>query len=149
MIGCMGFVVVLMFMSSAINRSWMSDDAYITLRVVDNWINGYGLRWNVNERVQAFTHPLWLLLISMFYFFTKEAYLTTLIISLLISCITIVLIWLGLGTGKMRTVVALLLLWSSSAFVDYNSSGLENPLSHLLLLLFLLFFCMKEEKDNF
>jgi len=30
---------------------WLCDDSYITLRTVWNWTNGYGLRWNVGERV--------------------------------------------------------------------------------------------------
>jgi hypothetical protein len=42
----------------------MSDDAYITLRTVDNWVNGRGLVWNTAERVQTYTHPLWMLLLS-------------------------------------------------------------------------------------
>ena len=43
-----------------VNTAWLSEDIYITLRVVDNFVNGYGLTWNVAERVQAYTHPLWL-----------------------------------------------------------------------------------------
>ena len=35
--------------------AWLSDDAYITLRVVDNAVNGLGLTWNPAERVQAYT----------------------------------------------------------------------------------------------
>jgi arabinofuranosyltransferase len=56
-------VVVLVFFV-ILNRTWMSDDAYITLRTVDNFINGYGLTWNVNERVEVYTHPLWMLSLS-------------------------------------------------------------------------------------
>ena len=42
--------------------AWLSEDSYITFRVADNFLEGYGLRWNVAERVQAYTHPLWLML---------------------------------------------------------------------------------------
>jgi arabinofuranosyltransferase len=48
-------------------RAWLCDDAYITFRTVDNFIHGYGLTWNVAERVQAYTHPLWMLLLSGVY----------------------------------------------------------------------------------
>ncbi len=38
-------------------------DAYVTFRVVDNFVHGYGLRWNVGEPVcGVYTHPLWMLL---------------------------------------------------------------------------------------
>jgi arabinofuranosyltransferase len=61
-----------------IRTAWMSDDAYITMRTVDNFVNGFGLRWNVVERVQAFTHPAWLMLITPFYAVTREAFLPVL-----------------------------------------------------------------------
>jgi arabinofuranosyltransferase len=53
--------------------AWICDDAYITMRTADNFVNGYGLTWNVSERVQAYTHPLWLFLISGIYFPTRDA----------------------------------------------------------------------------
>lgn len=34
-------------------RAWVCDDAYISFRVVDNALHGYGLRWNVDERLRA------------------------------------------------------------------------------------------------
>jgi hypothetical protein len=43
-------------------RAWVSDDAYLTFRTIENFLNGYGLRWNALERVQTYTHPLWMLL---------------------------------------------------------------------------------------
>src|SRR5258708_3012383 len=61
--------------------SWLSDDAYITFRTVDNFIHGYGLTWNVDERVQVYTHPLWMLLISAVSFCTHELYYSVLVLS--------------------------------------------------------------------
>src|SRR5262245_46151551 len=68
-----------------VSAAWLSDDSYITLRVIDNFWNGYGLRWNVIERVQVFTHPLWLLVLGALYGLTREAYWTTLVLSLVLS----------------------------------------------------------------
>ncbi len=56
-----------------IRAAWLCDDAYITLRTVDNVVNGFGLRWNAIERVQTFTHPAWMLLLTPFYAITREA----------------------------------------------------------------------------
>ncbi len=47
-------------------RAWVCDDAYISFRTLENLLDGYGLRWNVDERVQVYTHPLWLLLVAPF-----------------------------------------------------------------------------------
>ncbi|NSW51799.1 MAG: hypothetical protein HPY85_04795 [Anaerolineae bacterium] len=128
---------VIVFVAIVLNRAWMCDDAYITLRVVDHWVSGYGLRWNIAERVQVFTHPLWMLLISILYVFTREAYLTVLLLSLLISCATVLVIISAFGTKPWAVALGILLLGYSSAFVDYSTSGLENPLSHLLMAIFL------------
>lgn len=119
-----------------LRTAWLCDDAYITLRTVDNLVNGYGLTWNVGERVQAYTHPLWLFLIAAPYYFTREHFLTTVAVSVIVSVLaTAVLagrVARTLGTG----LLAVTLLTFSQAFVDYSSSGLENPLTHLLLALY-------------
>ena len=47
-----------------IRTAWLDDDAYITFRTIDNFLNGYGLRWNTINRVQAYTHPLWMMVIT-------------------------------------------------------------------------------------
>src|SRR5437763_7435248 len=41
-----------------IRTAWIADDAAIELRVVENFVAGLGLRWNIAERVQAYTDPL-------------------------------------------------------------------------------------------
>src|SRR5436190_12749562 len=77
--------LVIIYILILYRTAWLSDDSYITLRSVDNFVNGLGPVWNPAERVQVFTHPLWYLLLSAVYFFTHEAFFTTLGISLLIS----------------------------------------------------------------
>ena len=42
-------------------QTTLTIDALITFRVIDNFVHGYGLRWNIAERVQAYTNPLWML----------------------------------------------------------------------------------------
>jgi arabinofuranosyltransferase len=132
-----------------LNRAWMSDDAYITLRTVDNFINGYGLTWNVNERVEVYTHPLWMLLLSFFYFFTNEAYLTTIFISLTLTLFT--LIYLQSKIKPLHHfILVFLTLGLSNAFVDFSTSGLENILNYVLFTLFFFqFFDKKEPKENY
>ncbi len=68
-----------------VKNAWIGDDAYITFRTVDNFVNGYGLTWNVAERVQSFTNPLWVLLVSAFYAVTGEAYYTSIFLSLILD----------------------------------------------------------------
>jgi len=118
--------------------AWLSDDAGITLRVVLNFINGLGPNFNVDERVQVYTHPLWFLLLSAAVASSGELYYTSLGISLACTLLAVysLLRWSLPAPSQRLLLIAILL--SSRAFVDYASSGLENPLSYLLLVLFLL-----------
>jgi hypothetical protein len=46
------------------------DDAMISMRYAKNLAHGAGLVWNPNgERVEGFTNPLWVLLMSFFHLF--------------------------------------------------------------------------------
>ena len=129
-------VLLAIFAAVLVRTAWMSDDAYITLRTVDNFVHGYGLTWNVAERVQAYTHPLWMLVLSAFYLITRDAYFTTLLVSAAISLATIGLVVTRVRASWPGCLLAVLGLTLSKAFTDYSTSGLENPLTHLLLVLF-------------
>jgi arabinofuranosyltransferase len=45
-------------------RRWTSDDGFINFRVVSNLLAGHGPVFNLGERVEAFTSPLWIALLS-------------------------------------------------------------------------------------
>ena len=118
-------------------NAWLCDDAYITYRTVDNFVHGHGLRWNVDERVQVFTHPLWMALNALVYAVTREPYYTFIAIALATSLAALALLVRGLARSTSAAFAAVAILSSSKAYVDYSTSGLENPLTHLLLVLFL------------
>lgn len=108
-------------------NSWVGDDAYITFRVVDNFVNGYGLRWNLAERVQAYTNPLWLFVLTPFYAVTREIFYTSLAVSLALCLVALAIARRAFPTAD-RWLLLVALLFSSKAFIDYTSSGLEYPL---------------------
>lgn len=116
-------------------RAWVTEDAYITFRCVDNFVNGYGLRWNVDERVQAFTHPLWALLHIPFYAVTREVFFTTLVISLGLTLAAVALALRRCAEPWLVPMLAVPLV-CSKAFVDFATSGLETPATFTLLALF-------------
>jgi len=129
-------ILLAIFAGVLVRTAWMSDDAYITLRTVDNLVHGYGLTWNVAERVQAYTHPLWMLVLSAAYFVTRDAYFTTLLLSAAISLTVVGLVITRVRASWQGCLLAMAGLTLSKAFTDYSTSGLENPLTHLLLVLF-------------
>lgn len=77
-------------------------------------------------------------LLSAIYYFTREAFLTPLILSFVISASAIfVALWYVASSPLLAFMGGIILLFSRS-FIDFSSSGLENPLTHLLLAFFVL-----------
>lgn len=62
--------------------AWQCDDAWITFRTARNAWQGQGLTWNPGERVQAFTHPLWLLLAILAHAVSGEFFYSMSLVSL-------------------------------------------------------------------
>ncbi len=116
-----------------LGTAWIGDDAFITLRVIDNFVNGYGLRYNVIERVQVFTHPLWLLLLTPFYALTREPMVTTMLVSVALSLCALWLLAARIARDVEYGCLLVLAAVASRAICSFSTSGLENPLTFLLL----------------
>jgi arabinofuranosyltransferase len=142
-------ILVLLFVITLVRTAWVNDDAYITLRTVDNFVNGSGLTWNPGERVQAYTHPLWMFMLSGLYALTHEAYFTTLALSFVLSLAAVILVSQAFTDDFFSGCIGLVVLCLSPAFVEYATSGLENPLTYFLLTLFLVqYFKLPERPTN-
>ncbi len=131
-----------------LRNAWLSDDAYITFRVVDNFVHGHGLRWNVDQRVQVFTHPLWFFLLSALYFVTREIHFTAMFLSCALSLGVAALLFFRAAKSPYSVALTAAALTASKAFMDFSTSGLENPLSHLLLVLFLIVYLGNGTSDR-
>lgn len=129
-------VGLLLLLIALLRTAWVCDDAYITFRTVDNIVNGYGAVWNVAERVQAYTHPLWLAMVTIPYVITREPYYTSLALSIGLTLVTAVLLAKRAATSPWALLVCFAGLLSSKAFIDFSTSGLENALTHALLAVF-------------
>ncbi len=132
-----GYIAFAAYVLFVLHSAWVSEDAYITLRVLDNFFHGYGLRWNISERVQVYTHPLWMLLHIPLNVIFSNLFLSNVILS--VVCMGGA-VYLTLATVKKPLLVTLCCLYlpllASKALRDYSTSGLENPLSDLLFAAF-------------
>ena len=120
-----------------LRTAWVCDDAYITYRTADNLVRGLGPVWNTTERVQGFTHPLWLAVFTGAYAVTREAYYTGIALGAALSLAALWFLSRRIARTPWALVIAVTALVSSKAFVDFSTAGLENPLSHVLVLAFL------------
>ena len=138
LIGRHQFLVMAMLAAAAmlLGTAWIGDDAFISLRVIDNFVHGFGLRYNVIERVQVYTHPLWLLLLTPFYALTREAMVTTMLVSVLLSLGAMWVLATRVAKNIEYGCLIVFVVLASPVICNFSTSGLENPLTFLLLALF-------------
>lgn len=138
-------------------NAWVSDDAFITFRTVENFIAGYGPNYNVEYRVQGYSHPLWFLLLSLFYFVFdgvgvdlngNTLYYLTIGLSFLFSVGTVYFLVFFISKDKRMGVMGVVLLLMSKSFIDYTSSGLENPLSYFILTVYVYIYFSEDLKGS-
>jgi len=129
-------VLALATAGAVLATAWISDDAFVTFRTVENFVAGEGLRWNVADRCQTATHPLWVLLLAAARVATGELYFTTIALGVLLSALAILLVARTAPTRTAAIVFAGLGALGSKSFVEFGTCGLENPLVYLLVALF-------------
>ena len=122
-----------------LKNAWITEDAYIIFRTLEQVIAGHGPIWNPHERVQAFTSPLWFLILLFVRVFSNNVYLNAIFVSLSLWIITLFLLW-KIFKNNMLFLTAVMLLLASTGFYDYTSSGLENVLAYLLITNYLLIY---------
>lgn len=133
------------FITLLVQTSWVEEDAFITLRTADNFIHGYGLRWNIDERVQTFTNPLWMFILAGAHTLITNPYITLILVSIITSVLALFILLVYIPQNNFGLLLAFGTLILSKSFVDFSTSGLENPASHLLAISFVALY-FKAEK---
>jgi len=116
-------------------NAWVTEDAYILFRSLEQLLAGNGPRWNPHERVQVFTSPLWFWLLAAVRTFSSNVYLNSLGTAAALFLSTLFILK-KLYRNPSTLLLAVLLFTASTAFFDYTSSGLENPLAYFLIALY-------------
>jgi arabinofuranosyltransferase len=134
-------MVLLFFLVIVFRTAWISDDACISFRTVDQFLNGNGLRWNASERVQTYTNPLMVFCMILLSFFTGEYYLTAMLFNIATAFAAVLIFIFGIAKAKWsRFAFPMTILLLSKAFIDFATSGLENSLEYLIIACFYYFY---------
>lgn len=130
--------------------AWISEDAFITFRYVNNFVKGYGLVYNLGERVQGYTHPFWMFLIVIGALLHLDLVYWIVILGLVFNAITIAIFYQTIKNRpnfNIAFAIFFLTLYSSASFVDFQTSGLESSLTHCLLMFIIwIAFSAREKK---
>ncbi len=136
------FVGVLVAVAVFLKNSWISEDAYILFRSLEQLFAGNGPVWNPHERVQVFTSPLWYILLAVIRIFSADHFLNSILLSLALF-LTVLFMLRSIFKDNTAFFLSVLLLCASNGFFDYTSSGLENILGYAVITLFIsMYFCV-------
>lgn len=114
----------------AFRLAWLSDDALITLRTALNITHGWGPGFNATESVQAYTHPLWFLLWVTIGVTTNQWVWGILLAGIFMTAAAVgILAWRTTSIARIILLTGMLIF--SNGFIEYSTSGLENPLAYL------------------
>lgn len=117
-----------------IRRTWVGEDAFIFFRYVDNLVNGHGLVFNIGERVEGFTSPLWVFFLAGIRLATNfELRQISIFVGLFLSTLSILIILFFDNSKKLFLPIGVILLIANSAFRDFATSGFETSLTYILL----------------
>jgi arabinofuranosyltransferase len=119
--------------ASMLYGAWLSDDYLIGLRQSLNLVHGRGFSFFADARVQTMTSPLWgIALAPVVWLF--DAFYAPMLLSVALSMGAIMvlhrLFWRE-AVARLPFLLSLAVLVGSKGFIDFSTSGLENPLAHL------------------
>lgn len=119
-----------------VHQAWVSEDAHITLRTLEQLTGGRGLRWNPDERVQVYSHPLWLFLTAALHPVLRDTSWTLTALGLTCSLGAFLALATSVAGRPAVLWLALAAPWALSPSLGrYATSGFENPLTHLWIAL--------------
>jgi arabinofuranosyltransferase len=115
-------------------QAWVGDDGYINLRVVSQLLEGHGFVFNVGERVEASTSPLWIGVLTLGGLAGAPLAPAAVWLGIALSMLGMIAASLGSAAparaGSRRLLPFGTVIFASvAASWDYVTSGLENGLS--------------------
>jgi arabinofuranosyltransferase len=123
------FIGLGLLVFNLVNLYSVADDAYISFRYLDNWLDGLGLVYNPGERVEGYTNFLWIILLAPLRLLGLEPESASLFLSLAALALTL---WAVFRTASMLAgspgagAAALLLAASSAPLAQWTTSGMET-----------------------
>lgn len=140
-------IIFIIYIAIFLKNAWITEDAYINFRSIEQLYAGNGPIWNPGERVQVYTSPLWYILSAILRFLSPDQYLNTIILSTILFTITLFLFFMIFWRTSQQFLMLSMLI-SSAAFYDFTTSGLENVLLYALTTAMFLVFIRKTDSIN-
>jgi len=131
-----------LFVFHSIKLEYTQDDAYISYRYVENFLDGHGLVFNYGERVEGYTNFLWIMILSLTTMIGLPIILTSKVLGIVFGVGTLVITYLLSKeyVDYKRWYLAFfapLLLAINQALAFWTIGGLETAMFIFLAMLVL------------
>lgn len=117
--------------------AWQSDDAYHAYVMAKNLVDGHGFVYNIGERVNASTCPLFTLVIALGYCLFRNMFLVSLLICISFSALAFRITIRDFCKSSFQVLAVSLVIILCLSFITYTTSGLENSMLFFLAAVFL------------
>lgn len=122
------FLSILLFGISMIYFfNFTAEDAYITYRYAENWVNTGSLVYNEGEPINALTSPFHAILSAGLFFVTGNTVLSNKIVSLILLFLSALLVWYRFR-GHIHWQAMTLILLLPPCVLLWTFGGLETPI---------------------
>ncbi|MBI4548693.1 MAG: hypothetical protein HY707_11975 [Ignavibacteriae bacterium] len=119
------------------SHRFIQDDAFISFRYAQNLIEGYGLVWNPNERIEGYTNFLWTLLMSFGISIGIDPVSFSYTLGLIFFILTLTFTYKTsylLMTSRVAGVITVILLGTNYTFSSFATGGLETQMQASLFI---------------
>lgn len=114
---------------------FIQDDAFVSFRYADNFVNGYGLVWNIGERIEGYTNFLWTMAISAALYFGIDPVIFSYITGMIFFVFSLFFTYsisLLIFSSRNISLLIMAMLGTNYSFSAYATGGLETQLQALL-----------------
>ena len=137
-------ILIALFVYHTLSLDFTQDDAYISYRYVENFVEGHGLVFNYGERVEGYTNFLWIMLLSLASFFSLPIIPVSKVLGVACGAATVILAFLIFRefSDHRRWHIPLIVpafLAANGALCYWVNGGLETGLFVFLFTLALYF----------
>ena len=121
-------VLIIIIISSIFYFNFTAEDAYITYRYAENWVNVGSLVYNVGEPINAMTSPFHAILSAALFYTTGQTVLGNKIIALLLLLFSALLVWYRFRNHPQLQLLVLVLMLMPPSVLLWTFGGLETPI---------------------
>jgi len=131
-------IVILFLLLLGIKNRFIQDDAFISFRYAQNFVQGHGLTWNIGEHknIEGYTNFLWVIMIAFVEALGLDPVSSSMVLGILFAVGTLFFTYrlsLMLLQSRLVGLLTVILLGTNYSFSSYMTGGLETQLQSFLI----------------